>query len=59
MPFKDNSFDFLLCNHVLEHIEDDQKAISEIYRVDGSWIDVGHPKGIDTATKELLNNRNV
>jgi len=26
---------------------------------DGSWIDVGHPKGIDTATKELLNNRNV
>lgn len=33
MPFKDNSFDFLLCNHVLEHIEDDQKAISEIYRV--------------------------
>ena len=33
MPFKDNSFDFLLCNHVLEHIEDDHKAMSEIYRV--------------------------
>lgn len=33
MPFKDNSFDFLLCNHVLEHIEDDKKAMSEIYRV--------------------------
>lgn len=26
---------------------------------DGSWIDVGHPEGIDIATKELLVNRNV
>jgi len=33
MPFMDNSFDFLLCNHVLEHIKDDKKAMSEIYRV--------------------------
>jgi MurNAc alpha-1-phosphate uridylyltransferase len=26
---------------------------------DGSWIDVGHPEGIEIATKELLVNRNV
>jgi len=33
LPFKDNSFDFILCNHVLEHIPDDTKAMQELYRV--------------------------
>ena len=33
IPFKDNSFDIILCNHVLEHIPDDRLAMSELYRV--------------------------
>lgn len=33
LPFEDNSFDVLFCNHVLEHIEDDKKAMNEIFRV--------------------------
>ena len=33
MPFKNNSFDYVLCNHVLEHISDDKKAMMEIFRV--------------------------
>lgn len=33
MPFDNNSFDFVLCNHVLEHIDNEELAISEIYRV--------------------------
>ncbi len=33
MPFEDNSFDAILCNHVLEHVQDDKKAIKEINRV--------------------------
>lgn len=39
LPFDENTFDAVLCYHVLEHIEDDRKAISEIYRVlkPGGW----------------------
>ncbi|MDA0758229.1 MAG: class I SAM-dependent methyltransferase [Bacteroidetes bacterium] len=33
MPFEKNSFDYILCNHVLEHINDDKKAMMEIFRV--------------------------
>jgi SAM-dependent methyltransferase len=33
LPFKDNEFDIILCNHVLEHIPDDTKAMEELYRI--------------------------
>ena len=39
LPFVDDSFDVILCNHVLEHIPDDTKAMKELYRVmkPGGW----------------------
>ena len=33
LPFNNNSYDIILCNHVLEHIPDDTKAMHELYRV--------------------------
>jgi SAM-dependent methyltransferase len=39
LPFDDDTFDVILCNHVLEHIPDDTKAMQELYRVmkPGGW----------------------
>ena len=39
LPFDSESFDVVICNHVLEHIEDDRKAMSELFRVmkHGGW----------------------
>ncbi|MFG6686350.1 class I SAM-dependent methyltransferase [Mariniflexile sp. HNIBRBA6329] len=33
LPFPNNTYDVILCNHVLEHIPDDTKAMQELYRV--------------------------
>lgn len=33
IPLKDNSIDVIFCNHVLEHVDDDIKALKEIKRV--------------------------
>jgi len=39
IPFEDNSFDVVLCNHVLEHVPNDIQAMAEMYRVmkKGGW----------------------
>lgn len=39
IQYSDNTFDVIMCNHVLEHIIDDRKAMSELYRTlkAGGW----------------------
>lgn len=39
LPFKDGSFNVVICNHVLEHVQDDRKSMQEIFRVlcKGGW----------------------
>lgn len=39
LPFDDQEFDVILCNHVLEHIPEDRRALSELQRVmkPGGW----------------------
>jgi SAM-dependent methyltransferase len=40
MPFPDGAFDAILCSHVLEHVEQDRAAMSELARVlsPGGWL---------------------
>ena len=33
IAYPDASFDWVICNHVLEHVPDDAKALSELFRV--------------------------
>ncbi len=33
IPYADASFDWVICNHVLEHVPDDARALTELWRV--------------------------
>lgn len=51
LPFEDDSFDVILCNHVLEHIPDDTKAMQELFRVmkKGGWGVFQIPQDLERA----------
>lgn len=59
LSFSDNSFDAILCYHVLEHIVDDKKAMSEIYRVlkPNGWAIIQTP--VEKEREKSFENFNV
>lgn len=38
LPYKDNSFDLVICMEVLEHLEDSQEALKEVIRVSSKYV---------------------
>jgi SAM-dependent methyltransferase len=52
MALDDASFDAILCSHVLEHVEDDRRAMRELLRVlrPGGWALVLVPLDLDRET---------
>ncbi len=48
LPFNDNAYDIIFCNHVLEHIPDDTKAMQELFRVlsPGGWAILQIPQDL-------------
>ena len=51
IPFPEESFDVIFCNHILEHVEDDRLALREMYRVmrPGGWGILLSPVNYDRA----------
>lgn len=45
LPFKENSFDIIFFNHVIEHIQEDLKALRNIYKITkkGGLLIIGTP----------------
>ncbi|MBR5595068.1 MAG: methyltransferase domain-containing protein [Alistipes sp.] len=39
IPLEDEYIDVIICNHLLEHVEDDRRAMAELYRIlkKGGW----------------------
>ena len=54
LPFADDTFDAAICIHVLEHVEEDRAAMSEIHRVlrPGGWALISVPIRFDQPTHE-------
>lgn len=33
IPYEDDAFEYIICSHVLAHVEDEQQAVKELYRI--------------------------
>ena len=57
--FKDNSFDFIICNHVLEHVKDYKRALKELHRIisPGQHIIISFP--IDFKNETLYEDDSI
>lgn len=63
MPRPDHSFDAIVCVHVIQNIADDERALSEMFRVlrPGGWavINVPMARGGQTRQQQVVNKSNL
>lgn len=59
MPFDNERFDVIFCNHVLEHVDNDHLAMQELYRTTktGGWVLIQIP--IDTSRETTYENPEI
>ena len=59
LPFDDDTYDVILCSHVLEHVEDEQRALAELKRVlkPGGWAAIMVP--VDRSVERTFEDANA
>jgi len=59
IPFSENTFDVIFCNHVLEHVKDDIQAVREMHRVlkPGGWAILQSP--LTTGLQETFEDPSI
>ena len=58
LPYKDNSFDLVLCTEVLEHLDDPQKGLKELVRVSKKYLVVSVPNEPFFVLAQLARGKN-
>lgn len=59
LPYKDNSFDLIICTEVLEHLEEPTKALREILRVSKKYLIISVPNEPIFMLSNFLRGKNL
>lgn len=59
LPFKDNSFDLIICTEVLEHLEKPQEALKEIERIGSKYFVLSVPNEPLFMAANFLRGKNL
>lgn len=59
LPFPDESFGFILCRELIEHVPDDDTLLNEIYRVlkPGGWLYITTPNAFNVVPDGIYHLR--
>jgi len=59
LPYKDNSFDVVICSEVMEHLEDPEAALKELKRVTKKHLLLSVPNEPFFTIQRILRGKNV
>lgn len=59
LPYKDNSFDLVLCTEVLEHLKEPERALEEIKRVSRQYLLLTVPNEPWFTYQRVLRGKNI
>ena len=59
LPYKDNSFDLVICTEVLEHLEEPEKALKEILQVSKKYLIISVPNEPLFTMSNFLRGKNL